>query len=113
MTEATAKVLSHLEDVGFQVQSGEAMPFGEPLPLVSGVAWETQTAQLALIAEGRAPLAIEAWRQLLFAGSGIRHQLAGDDASAFGTPVIETLFFDMPGSESVPEVMTGFEPLAP
>jgi energy-coupling factor transporter ATP-binding protein EcfA2 len=88
MTEATAKVLSHLEDVGFQVQSGEAMPFGEPLPLVSGVAWETQTAQLALIAEGRALLAIEAWRQLLFAGSGIRHQLAGDDASAFGTPVV-------------------------
>lgn len=88
MAEATAKVLSHLEDVGFQVQSGEAMPFGEPLPLVSGVAWETKTAQLALIAEGRAPLQIEAWRQLLFAGSGIRHQLAGDHASAFGTPVV-------------------------
>jgi energy-coupling factor transporter ATP-binding protein EcfA2 len=88
MAEATAKVLTHLEDVGFQVQSGEAIPFGEPLPLVTGVAWETQTAQLALIAEGRAPLEIEAWRQLLFAGSGIRHQLAGDDASAFGTPVV-------------------------
>jgi energy-coupling factor transporter ATP-binding protein EcfA2 len=88
MAEATAKVLTHLEEVGFQVQSGEAIPFGEPLPLVTGVAWETQTAQLALIAEGRAPLEIEAWRQLLFAGSGIRHQLAGDDASAFGTPVV-------------------------
>jgi energy-coupling factor transporter ATP-binding protein EcfA2 len=81
-------VLSHLKDMGFQVRSGEAMPFGEPLPLVSGVAWETKTAQLALIAEGRAPLGIEAWRQLLFAGSGIRHQLAGDGASAFGTPVV-------------------------
>ncbi len=81
-------MLSHLKDMGFQVRSGEAMPFGEPLPLVSGVAWETKTAQLALIAEGRAPLGIEAWRQLLFAGSGIRHQLAGDGASAFGTPVV-------------------------
>jgi energy-coupling factor transporter ATP-binding protein EcfA2 len=74
--------------MGFQVRSGEAMPFGEPLPLVSGAAWETKTAQLALIAEGRAPLEIEAWQQLLFAGSGIRHQLAGDGASAFGTPVV-------------------------
>jgi energy-coupling factor transporter ATP-binding protein EcfA2 len=88
MAEGTARVLSHLKDMGFQVRSGEAMPFGEPLPLVTGVAWETKTAQLALIAEGRAPLGIEAWRQLLFAGSGIRHQLAGDGASAFGTPVV-------------------------
>jgi energy-coupling factor transporter ATP-binding protein EcfA2 len=88
MTEATKKVLSHLKDVGFQVRGGEATPFGEPLPLVSGVAWETTTAQLALIAEGRAPLQVEAWRQLLFAGSGIRHQLAGGEASAFGTPVV-------------------------
>jgi energy-coupling factor transporter ATP-binding protein EcfA2 len=88
MAEATGRVLSHLEEVGFQVRSGEAMPFGEPLPLVSGVAWDTKTAQLALIAEGRAPLAIEAWQQLLFAGAGIRHQLAGDDTSAFGTPVV-------------------------
>ena len=67
------------------------MPFGEPLPLVTGVAWETRTAQLALIAEGQAPLDIEAWRQLLFAGSGIRHQLSGDDTSAFGTPVVVAL----------------------
>lgn len=88
MAKATEKVLSHLKDVGFQVRSGEAAPFGEPLPLVTGVAWEAQTAQLALIAEGRAPLQIEAWRQLLFAGSGIRHQLAGNEASAFGTPVV-------------------------
>jgi energy-coupling factor transporter ATP-binding protein EcfA2 len=88
MTEATKRVLTYLEQVGFQIRSGEAMPFGEPLPLVNGVAWETQTAQLALIAEGRAPLEIEVWRQLLFAGSGLRHRLAGDDASAFGTPVV-------------------------
>ncbi len=88
MAEATEKVLSHLKDVGFQVRSGGAAPFGEPLPLVTGVAWEDQTAQLALIAEGRAPLQIEAWQQLLFAGSGIRHQLAGNEASAFGTPVV-------------------------
>lgn len=88
MTEGTALVLSHLADVGFQTHSGEAVPFGEPLPLVSGTAWEPKTAQLALIAEGRSPLNIEAWQQLLFAGSGIRHQLAGDHASAFGTPIV-------------------------
>ncbi|HEX5376592.1 MAG TPA: ATP-binding protein, partial [Solirubrobacterales bacterium] len=99
MAEATARVLSHLEDVGFQARSGEAIPFGEPLPLVSGVAWETQTAQLALIAEGRAPLGIEAWRQLLFAGSGIRHQLAGDDASAFGTPVVVAIVDEVAAGE--------------
>jgi energy-coupling factor transporter ATP-binding protein EcfA2 len=86
--DLTKKVLAHLEEVGFEVRPGEAQSSGEPLPLVSGVAWETRTAQLAIIAEGRAPLEIEAWRQLLCAGSEIRHRLAGDDAPAFGTPVV-------------------------
>lgn len=88
MAELTDLVLAHLQEVGFRVRAGGAMPFGETLPLVTGVAWETETAQLALIAEGRGELELPAWRQLLFAGSGIRHQLAGDDASAFGTPVV-------------------------
>jgi hypothetical protein len=88
LTEPTERILAHLEELGFEVRSGWAEPFGEHLPLVTGVAWDTECAQVTLIAEGEGSLAPEPWRQLLFAGSGIRHQLAGDEASAFGTPVI-------------------------
>src|ERR1700753_782820 len=81
-------VLEHLRQAGFNVRSCGARPFGEELPLVTGTAWESNTAQLALLAEGRGDLDLAPWRQLLFAGSGIRHQLKADDASAYGTPVI-------------------------
>lgn len=88
MAELTERVLSRLRDLDFEVRSGWSEPFGEQLPLVTGVAWDAESAQVALIAEGEGPLAPEPWRQLLFAGSGIRHQLGGDQPSAFGTPVI-------------------------
>jgi energy-coupling factor transporter ATP-binding protein EcfA2 len=58
------------------------------MPLVSGAAWDTGTAQLALIAENYGPVEPDQWRQLLFAGSGLRHHLVGDRSAAFGTPVI-------------------------
>jgi energy-coupling factor transporter ATP-binding protein EcfA2 len=103
MTEATADVLSHLKDLGFATKEGPATPFDEDLPLVTGVAWEVQTAQLALVAEGRSPLDIEAWRQLLFAGSGLRRQLAGDDMSAFGTPVVVAIV-DVDGGKELREL---------
>lgn len=52
------------------------------------MAWEISTAQVALVADGTSKFDAAQWRQLLFAGSGIRHQLSPDDASAYGTPVI-------------------------
>ena len=88
MSAATGRVLSRLAAVGFQTHDGPIKPFGEPLALVSAVAWDNTTSQLALIAELDADQDTETWRQLLFAGSGIRHQLAGDGPSAYGTPVI-------------------------
>lgn len=103
MTEATAAVLSHLKRVGFDTKEGPPTPFDEDLPLVTGVAWEVRTAQLALVAEGRSPLDIEAWRQLLFAGSGLRRQLAGDDMSAFGTPVVVAVV-DIDGGKELREL---------
>jgi hypothetical protein len=86
--KATEDILNRLKEVGFEAQAGGATPFGEELPLVTGVAWEKRTAQLALIAESTDPIDDVVWQQLLFAGSGIRHHLSGDGPSAFGTPVI-------------------------
>jgi energy-coupling factor transporter ATP-binding protein EcfA2 len=58
------------------------------LPLVSGTAWDRQTAQLAVVAEAHQPYDVEAWKQLLFAASGLRHHLSQEDRSAFGTPLV-------------------------
>ncbi|MBS1676687.1 MAG: AAA family ATPase [Actinobacteria bacterium] len=88
MGNLTERVLHHLKKSGFSVRGGGARPFGEELPLVTGTAWESGTAQLALLAEGRGDLDLAPWQQLLFAGSGIRHQLTAEDVSAYGTPVI-------------------------
>ena len=94
MNPATQRVLDHLGELGFETRAGVAQPFGEELPLVSGVAWDTKTAQLAFVAEFTRDDEIEAWRQLLFAGSGLRHQLVGDGPAAFGTPVILAIVDD-------------------
>jgi energy-coupling factor transporter ATP-binding protein EcfA2 len=88
VSAAVARVLERLAEVGFQTRSGSITPFGETLAVVSGVAWDITTSQLALIAELDAQGDRDAWRQLLFAGSGIRHQLAGAGPAAYGTPVI-------------------------
>jgi AAA domain len=88
VTGATERVLMRLKKVGFETRSGGATPFGEELPLVTGVAWEKRTAQLALVVESEGTVDDILWRQLLFAGSGIRHHLSSDAPSAFGTPLI-------------------------
>lgn len=88
MSDRAARVLARLADVGFSTRSEPIMPFGEPLALVGAVAWDATTSQLALIAELDSDQDDDSWRQLLFAGSGIRHQLAGDGPAAYGTPVI-------------------------
>jgi energy-coupling factor transporter ATP-binding protein EcfA2 len=88
VSDRVQRVLARLTDAGFQTRGGPIAPFGEPLALVAAVAWDTTTSQLALIADLQADQDPETWRQLLFAGSGIRHQLAGDGPAAYGTPVI-------------------------
>jgi hypothetical protein len=88
LTGSVEQILSRLATLGFQVREGPVLPFGEQLPLVSGTAWDTETAQLALLAEGIGEIDQARWQQLLFAGSGIRHQLADAHASGFGTPVV-------------------------
>jgi energy-coupling factor transporter ATP-binding protein EcfA2 len=92
--ERTKLVLDHLKAVKFDVRLGGIAPFGDELPLVTGVAWDTRTAQLAFIAEMGDETDIDQWRQLLFAGSGLRHHLAGDGPAAFGTPVILAIVDD-------------------
>jgi energy-coupling factor transporter ATP-binding protein EcfA2 len=88
VSDASERLLARLEDAGFQVRRGGLAPFGEDLALVTGCAWDVRTAQLAVIADGEVIGAEEQWRQLLFACSGLRHHLAADTRTAFGTPVI-------------------------
>jgi energy-coupling factor transporter ATP-binding protein EcfA2 len=85
---ATKVVLDRLEAVGFTVRAGGLSPFGEELPLVSGVAWDRTTAQVALVAHSEGEDDSDAWRELLFAASGLRHHLGGSGPSAFGTPLV-------------------------
>jgi energy-coupling factor transporter ATP-binding protein EcfA2 len=100
VSAAVTRVLEHLAESGFQTRSGSITPFGETLALVSGVAWDDTTSQLALIAELDARGDTDAWRQLLFAGSGIRHQLSGTGPAAYGTPVILAIV-DEQGERSI------------
>jgi AAA domain len=94
MSEGVAKILDRLADLGFHTRAGGLTPFGESLPLVAGVAWDTRTAQIALVAEMHDGDDLGEWRQLLFAGAGLRHNLGGDGPTAFGSPVILALVDD-------------------
>lgn len=88
MSEGVAAILERLAQLGFHTHKGGLAPFGETLPLVAGVAWDTETAQLALVAEMEEGSNLDEWRQLLFATAGLRHDLAGDRPAAFGSPVV-------------------------
>ena len=88
MTAAVEQILARLRELGFSTRTGGLAPFGERIPLVSASAWEAQTAQLAVIVEADNETSDAEWRQLLFAGSALRHHLAGDSSAALGTPVI-------------------------
>jgi hypothetical protein len=85
---ATQTVLERLDSLKFDTSLGDFAPFEERIPLVSGIAWEAKTAQLALIAEDDGEVDPSAWKQLIFAASGLRHHLGGTDTAAFGAPVI-------------------------
>ena len=88
-------VLGRLDELGFHVHRGEFTPFAEQsLPVVSAVAWDDRTAQLALIAEIQGDGDEDVWRQLLFAASGLRHHLTRDAPTAFGTPLVVAIVDD-------------------
>jgi AAA domain len=106
VTSATERILTRLKKVGFETRVGSATPFGEELPLVTGVAWEKRTAQLALVAESEGTADDVLWRQLLFAGSGIRHHLSSDAPSAFGTPLILAIV-DPKGEKQIRKLTEG------
>jgi hypothetical protein len=82
-------VLARLEEADFQVKRGPVSPFGEEMPLVQAVAWDDESAQIALVAaQDELSDGMEPWRQLLFAVSGLRHQLRANHAPALATPVL-------------------------
>jgi hypothetical protein len=95
MSSSIDIILDRLVDLGFRVQRGDFVPFNEhPLPIVSATAWDSQTAQLVLIAEMQGDADADAWRQVLFAASGLRHHLARDGQTAFGTPLVIAIVDD-------------------
>ena len=95
MSSSIDIILDRLRDLGFHVHRGEFIPFAEqPLPVVSAVAWDDRTAQLALIAEIQGDGDEDVWRQLLFAASGLRHHLTRDTPTAFGTPLVVAIVDD-------------------
>lgn len=94
MSERVTKVLNRLGELGFTTREGEFAPFEERLPLVAGVAWDTGTAQLALVAEMGEDTEDAEWRQLLFASAGLRYNLVADGPAAFGPPVLVAVVDD-------------------
>lgn len=94
MSVRTQHVLDRVAEVGFTTRLGAFAPFGEELPLVTGVAWEPETAQMAVVAEMGKGDSDEAWQQLLFAVSGLRHQLTNDGPTAYGTPLVLAIVDD-------------------
>lgn len=88
-------ILDRLAAVGFKTGEGTIAPFGNPLPLVSGWATEPTTASLVLVVEDQTAVTEdEQWRELLFAVSGLRHELRDGGAPAIGTPVVLALLPD-------------------
>jgi energy-coupling factor transporter ATP-binding protein EcfA2 len=85
-------ILKRLAEVGFRTGEGTIAPFGQPLPLVTAWATDESTASLALIVEDASDVADdEPWRELLFALSGLRHELQNGGSPALGTPVVVAL----------------------
>jgi hypothetical protein len=82
------RILKRLQELGFETHPGPIALFEEELPLVVGAAWDTTTAQLALVVEMEASREPDLWRQLMFAVAGLRHQLAADGPAALGPPLV-------------------------
>lgn len=83
------QILKTLEEVGFRTGQGAVSPLNNPLPLVTGWAVDDETASFAVIVEDPAGVSDEdPWRELLFALSGVRHELRDGGPAAIGTPVV-------------------------
>jgi energy-coupling factor transporter ATP-binding protein EcfA2 len=82
------QILLTLADVGFRTGEGPLAPLDNPLPLVTGWAVDDTTASLAVVVEDPKGVTDEdPWRELLFALSGIRHEVRDGGSAAIGTPV--------------------------
>src|SRR5216684_1566725 len=89
------KLLTFLENLGFRTGIGQVSPFGQPLPLVSGWAVDESTAMVALFVEDQEQLKNpDPWQELLFALSGLRHELRRGRPAALGAPVVFALLAD-------------------
>jgi uncharacterized protein with PIN domain len=83
------RILKTLEEVGFRTGEGTVSPLNNPLPLVTGWAVDDSTASFAVIVEDPTGVRDEdPWRELLFALSGVRHELRDGGPVAIGTPVV-------------------------
>jgi plasmid stabilization system protein ParE len=94
-------VIDRLEGLDFNVERrNEVDLFGEALPFVRAIAVDRQAHQLVFVAEDLGEIdgdqADLAWTELLFAISGIRHQLRESDASALALPVVVAVVADRP-----------------
>ena len=87
-------VRSRLEEVDLRLEAATVSPFGRELPLVRGWVVIPPTGLLALVAECGEEWSEGAWRDVLFAISGIRHSLANDERTALGPPVLLALTAD-------------------
>ncbi len=89
------QLLTFLGNLGFRTGKGSASPYGQPLPLVSGWAFDEGTAIVALLVEDPEHIHNpEVWRELLFALSGLRHELRRGRSAALGPPAVFALLAD-------------------
>lgn len=89
------QLLTFLNALGFRTGKGHASPYGQPLPLVTGWAFDEATALVALFVEDPEHLqGPDVWRELLFALSGLRHELRRGRSTALGAPVVFALLAD-------------------
>lgn len=84
---ACDRILKRLEALGFETHRGPVKLLGETLPVIDAAAWDTTTAQFAVVAEVDASSSSDVWRQLMFAIAGLRHGVAAGRSPAFGPPV--------------------------
>jgi AAA domain len=89
-------VVSHLQELKFEVEQERLDLFGEALPLLRAVAVDPSAQQLVLVAEQEQLSEVEVedeeyvrpWRELLFAVSGLRHHLRASALPALSTPIL-------------------------
>jgi energy-coupling factor transporter ATP-binding protein EcfA2 len=84
------QLLGHLGPLGFEVGKTLA-PFDQELPLVGGWALHRRTATFALFATSDEGFDDTAWRDLLFALSGLRNDIRSGRDPALSSPILFAL----------------------